>query len=88
MLQSRNNVENAEIKQTAAIWQQQSAPSTPPGGSWRSTSKNMMCGMRNEKPWLYVELQCQDHDKGWRANLQEVNLNKSYANRDGNLVEE
>lgn len=85
---AENTVENAELKQTATIWLQESAPSIPPEGSWRLTSKNMMFGRRNDKPWLYAELQRQDHAKGWRANLQEVDLNKSYANIDGNLEEE
>lgn len=84
----RNTVENRELIEIARNWLNQSEPSSEPPGSWRLTSKNSMFGNRNGKPWLYTELQRRNHDNGWRANLREVNLNKSYSNNDGNLIED
>jgi hypothetical protein len=83
-----DSVENPDLIDTARIWQQESDPSTPPQGSWRLTSKNVITGRRNGRPWLYAELQRRDHNKGWRANLQEIDLSVPYSNMDGNLQRE
>jgi hypothetical protein len=81
------DVENQGLIETAKEWEKESIPSELPRGSWRQTSKNMRCGNRQGTPWLYAELQRVNHENGWRAILQAVDLNKSYANHDGNLDE-
>lgn len=84
----KDSVENPDLLQTANHWLSESDPSSPPGGSWRATSKNVLAGRRNGIPWLYAELQRTNHNKGWRAHLVEVDLSVTYANMDGNLVKE
>mgnify|MGYP006431840529 CR=1 FL=1 len=84
----RDTVENSELIEIARAWLKESKPSSPPPGSWRKTSKNVMSGRLNGKPWLYAELQRVNHGNGWRAQLVEVDLNASYLNVDGKLQKE
>lgn len=85
---AKDTVENSELVSIARDWLRDSDPSKPPSGSWRLTSKNIMSGKRRGQAWLYAELQRADHDEGWRAILQAVDLDISYSNSDGNLINE